>query len=126
MTAITDYSSSVNKVRLLISDIDDTDRIFNDEAIQAFIDMALDSNLKRAAADTLLAIAVNEVLVQKRIKILDLQTDGPAEAKVLRDLAKQYRDDADEEEVTDAFDWAEQVNNNWQYDELLYKDSLRS
>lgn len=126
MTAITDYSTDVNKARLLISDIDDTDQIFNDAAIQAFIDMALDSNLKRAAAQALLVIASNEILVQKKIKILDLQTDGPSEAKELRELAKQYRDEADDEEVTGAFDWAEMVNTNQQYDELLFKDALRS
>ena len=126
MTAITDFSTDAAKVRLLISDIDDTDQIYNDEAINAFISMALDNNIKRAAAQALLSIAVNEVLVQKRIKILDLQTDGPAEAEALRKLALQYRDEADAEEVTGAFDWAEMINTVPQFDELLYKDALRS
>ena len=126
MTAITDYSTDVAKVRLLIGDIDDTDQIFNDEAIQAFIDMALDSNLKRSAAQSLMSIAVNEVLVQKRITLLDLKTDGPAEAIQLRLMAKELMKQADDEELTGAFDWAEQINNTWQYDELLYKDALRS
>ncbi len=97
MTAITDYSTDVAKVRLLISDIDDTDQIFNDEAVQAFIDMALDSHVKRAAAQALLSIAVNEVLVQKRIKILDLSTDGPAEAIQLRLAAKELMKQAEDE-----------------------------
>lgn len=126
MTAITDYSTDEAKVRLLISDIDDTDQIFNDEAMTAFIAMALDNNIKRAAAQALLSIAVNEVLVQKRIKLLDLSTDGPAEAEALRKLAMQYRDEADIEEVTGAFDWAEMINNDWQYDEKVYKDALSS
>ena len=126
MTAITDYSTSVAKVRLLISDIDDADQIYNDEAVEAFISMALDNNVKRAAAQALLSIAVNEVLVQKRIKLLDLSTDGPAEAEALRKLAMQYRDEADAEEVEGAFDWAEMVNTQWQYEELIYKDALRS
>jgi len=126
MTQITDFSTNVAKVRLLISDVDDTDQIFNDEAIQAFIDMALDSNLKRAAAQSLMSIAVNEVLVQKRITLLDLKTDGPAEAIQLRLMAKELMKQADDEELTGAFDWAEQVNTGWQYDELLYKDALRS
>lgn len=126
MTAITDYSTDVAKVRLLIGDIDDTDQIFNDEAIQAFIDMALDSNLKRSAAQSLMSIAVNEVLVQKRITLLDLKTDGPAEAIQLRLMAKELMKQADDEELTGAFDWAEQINNTWQYSELLYKDALRS
>ena len=126
MTAITDYSTDVAKVRLLIGDIDDTDQIFNDEAIQAFIDMALDSNLKRSAAQSLMSIAVNEVLVQKRITLLDLKTDGPAEAIQLRLMAKELMKQADDEELTGAFDWAEQINNTWQYNELLYKDAIRS
>ena len=126
MTAITDYSTDEAKVRLLISDIDDTDQIFNDEAMTAFIAMALDNNIKRAAAQALLSIAVNEVLVQKRIKLLDLSTDGPAEAEALRKLAMQYRDEADIEEVTGAFDWAEMINTEWQYDEKVYKDALSS
>lgn len=126
MTAITNFSTDIAKVRLLISDIDDTDQIFNDEAVEAFISMALDNNIKRAAAQALLSIAVNEVLVQKRITLLDLQTDGPAEAIQLRLAAKELMKQADVEEVTGAFDWAEMVNTVWQYDELLYKDALRS
>lgn len=126
MTAILDFSSDVAKVRLLIGDIDDTDRIFGDGAIQAFIDMALGSNLKRAAAQALLTIAVNEVLVQKRIKLLDLSTDGPAEAESLRALAKELMALADAEEVEDgAFDWAEMVNTTGQYDEFWLKERLR-
>ena len=126
MAAITDFSTDVAKVRLLISDIDDAQQIFNDQAIQAFIDMALDNNLKRAGASALLTIATNEILVQKRIKLLDLSTDGPAEALQLRQLAKQLREEADEEEIDGAFDWAEQINTTAQWDERLYKDRLRS
>lgn len=126
MAAITDFSTDVAKVRLLISDIDIANQIFNDQAIQAFISMALDGNIKRAAASALLVMATNEVLVQKRIKLLDLSTDGPAEAKALQDLAKQYREEADMEEIDGAFDWAEQVNTPAQYDEFLLKDRLRN
>lgn len=126
MAAITDYSTDAAKVRLLISDIDDSQQIFNDQAIQAFIDLALDGNVKRAAASALLVMATNEVLVQKRIKLLDLSTDGPAEAKALQDLARQYREEADTEEIDGAFDWAEQVNTPAQYGEFLFKDGLRN
>jgi len=126
MAAISDYSTDVAKVRLMISDIDDTDQIFNDSAITAFLDMALDGNLKRAAAAALLSIAVNEVLVQKRIKILDLSTDGPAQAIQLRLAAKLLTEQADDEEVDDAFDYAEIIDTPFQYEEFLYKDALRS
>lgn len=126
MAAITDYSTNAAKVRLLISDIDDSEQIFNDEAITAFLSMALDSNIKRAAALALRVIATNEVLVQKRIKLLDLTTDGPAEAKALRDLAGDYDRQANEEETDGAFDWAEMVSTPAQYGERLYNEALRS
>jgi predicted kinase len=126
MAAITDYSTDVAKVRLLISDIDVSEQIFNDAAIQAFIDMALDGNLRRAAAQALMVMATNETMVQKQIKILDLSTNGPAQAQALLALAKQYREEADAEEIDGAFDWAESVNTPAQYDEFLFKDRLRN
>jgi hypothetical protein len=96
MTAMTDFSSDAGKVRLLISDIDLTAPIFNDASVEAFLEIS-GGNVKRAAAAALMVIAVNEVLVQKRIRLLDLTTDGPAEANALRALAAQYRKEADEE-----------------------------
>ncbi len=121
-----DYSTDRGKVRLLISDIDAGDPVFQDDAIDAFLDIASDSNIKRAAAQALLVIAVNEVLVQKRIKLLDLSTDGPAEAEALRKLATQLRAEADDEEVDGAFDWAESIQTNQQHREFMYKDALRN
>jgi hypothetical protein len=128
-----DYSTDNGKVRLLISDIDEQEPVFPygteaspDDAIDAFIGMALDNNVKRAAAQALLSIAVNETLVQKRIKILDLSTDGPAEAAVLRQLAADLMAQADNEEIDGAFDWAEQINTPAQWDEFTFKDRLRT
>lgn len=99
MTALWDFSTDAAKVRLLVSDIDLDAPIFGDEAIDAFLSMAA-GNVKRAAASALLVIAANEVLVQKRLRLLDLTTDGPAEANALRQLAAQYRAEADEEAAT--------------------------
>jgi len=99
MTALLDFSTDAAKVRLLISDIDLDAPIFSDEAIDAFLSLAA-GNVKRAAAAALLVIAANEVLVQKRLRLLDLSTDGPAEAEALRKLAAQYRAEADEEAAT--------------------------
>jgi hypothetical protein len=122
---IVDYSTPAAKVRLLISDIDLTSPIFNDEAIAAFLEINGDS-VKRAAASALLVIAANEVLVQKRIRLLDLATDGPAEAEALRKLAAQYRDEAEYEDTDGAFGWAEIVQTPAQYDEYFYKQLLRA
>lgn len=125
MTAISNFDSDRNKVRLLIGDIDWQQPIFNDSAIDAFLALALDNNVKRAAAQALLVIAVNEVLVQKRIKLLDLSTDGPAEAEALRKLAAELMAQADNEEIDGSFDWAEMVNTTGQYEEFVVKDHLR-
>ena len=101
MTAMADFSSDGAKVRLLISDIDLSAPIFNDASVEAFLSLS-GANVKRAAAAALLVIAVNETLVQKRLTLLDLKTDGPAEAEALRKLAAQYRAEADEEAATAA------------------------
>lgn len=114
MTALTDYSTDAAKVRLLISDIDSTAPIFNDEAIAAFLVIAGDS-IKRAAASALMVMAANETLTQKRIKLLDLSTDGPAEAEALRKLAEQYRKEADIE-ATGGIGWLDLPDNVGQFD----------
>jgi hypothetical protein len=120
-----DPTTPRGKVRLLIADTASTRPIFQDADIDAFISMALDNNVKRAAAQALLSIAANEVYVQKRIRILDLSTDGPAEAEALRKMAEDLMAQAEIEEVDGAFDWAEMVfptNAN----EFWWKTSLRN
>lgn len=92
-----DFTTSRSKVRLLISDVDLAAPIFVDSAIDTFLELN-DDNIKRAAAQALTVIAVNEVLVQKRIRLLDLSTDGPGEAQALKELAAQLRLEADHEE----------------------------
>ena len=126
MAQITDFSTNVAKVRLLISDLDDQQQVFGDPALTAFIAMALDNNLKRAAALALRTMAANEVLVQKRIKILDLSTDGPAESAELRQLAATLDQQADNEEIDGVIDWAEMIQTGAQYDEWNYKNALRN
>ena len=125
MTVTYDPTTNRGKVRLLISDIDTSNAIFQDADIDAFLAMASGSNVKRAAATALLSIAANEVLVQKRIQLLDLSTDGPAEAVQLRELAKQYRSEAETEELADSFGWAEQVHTPSQYSDRLWKEAQR-
>jgi hypothetical protein len=130
MAQIGSFLTNAAKVRLLIGDMDDTEQFFNDAALNAFVDLAHNNNLKRAAAMALLTMASNEVMVQKRIKMLDLSTDGPSQAKALRELAQDLRAQADAEEQFDddglGFDWAEMVNTVGQYDEFIHKDAQRS
>lgn len=94
MYATYDPATQQGRIRLLISDIDVLSPLFSDAEIDAF--MALeDGDVYRAAAAALRAIAGNEVQVQKRIRLLDLTTDGPAEAAALRSLAADYDARAD-------------------------------
>lgn len=104
MTAsYTPGASDMDDVRLLISDIGGnggSEFIFQDEEIQRFL--ALRPNIEMAAAVALRVLASNEALVSKRIKFLELETDGPAVAKELRAMAESYEKsdiDNDEPEV---------------------------
>lgn len=81
-------------VRLLINDLaaDEADRSFTDDDLQLFLD--LEGDVKLAAAQVLDVIASNEALVSKRIRTLDLQVDGTAVAKSLREHASALRTQA--------------------------------
>jgi Arc/MetJ family transcription regulator len=111
-------------VRLLITDVDSTQPLFQDVEVDAFLALQAGS-VKRAAAQALDVIASNEALVQKATRLMDLTTDGPAVAKALREHAVLLRDQVLEDEARDgaAFDWAEmalgsfgvreRVENQW-------------
>lgn len=122
---ITELILERNQVRLLISDVTVTPGkfIFDDEEIDAFL--SLEGSVVWAAARALEVIAANEVMVQKRITILDLKTDGPAQAKELREQAKEWRttggviDDA-------GFAVAEVVYDDFTMRQRLINDLLRS
>ena len=111
---------------MLITDVESTDPCFDDDEIDAYLSMA-SSSVFKAAAYALFTIAANETLVQKRIKLLDLSTDGPAEAEALRKLAKEYQAAAETEDLaaTGGFDWAELVYDQFSYLEKVTKEALR-
>lgn len=91
-----DYTTPVGQVRLLIADVEESNFLLADDQITGYL--AIESGrVKRAAARALDAIATSEVLVSKKIRTLDLQTDGPAVAAELRALAKQLRDEDDQD-----------------------------
>lgn len=108
MAFTVDYATDRGKVRLVITDVDSTNPLFDDDQVDAFLGIEAD-NVLRAAALALETIASNESLVQKMTRLVDLQTNGPAVAKDLRDHAKNLRERADALETDDAFDWAEWV-----------------
>lgn len=120
-----DPSTSAGRVRLLATDTDSTNAIFTDDEITAFLALE-DNSVKRAAATALDQIASSEALIQKRIKLLDLQTDGPAVAKALREHAAALRTQADDEETTGAFDYAEMVLDQFSARDRVWNQRLRS
>lgn len=104
-----DPSTDIGRVRLLATDIDEVEPLFEDASISAFL--AMETGVKRAAALALETIAVSEALVGKKIRTGDgLSTDGPAVAKELRERAKTLRDRADADDDLDAGYGLEIVN----------------
>lgn len=83
-------TTDIGKIRLLIPDRIESEAMFSDEELSEFL--SLEFQVKTAAALALETIAADETLVQKRITLLDLSTDGPAVAKALLDRAKALRD----------------------------------
>jgi len=120
-----DPTTSEGRIRLLCQDFDPREMIFSDAEITAFSEMT-DGNILYAAAMALEVIAANEVYVQKRIKILDLWTDGPREAEQLMKLAAGLREQATMlAPADDMFDWAEMVVDTFSLRERMWKDAMR-
>lgn len=119
-----DPTTDRGRVRLLITDTDAANAIFTDAEIDAFLSIEGDA-VKRAAAAALDQTASSEALIQKRIRLLDLTTDGPAVAKALRDHAQRLREQAEDEDVTGAFDWAELVLDDFSARERIWNEALR-
>ena len=99
-----------------------------DQTIQDFLDIQGDSNdqVRLGAADALDAIASSQALIQKKIKLLDLDTDGPALAKTLRDHADMLRQLVYNTEYNEStFDVVEQINDLPGWREKVIKDWMR-
>jgi hypothetical protein len=95
-----DPTTDVGMVRLLATDLDQVEPLFTDAQIEAMLD--LEGGVKRAAALALETTAVSEALIGKKIRTQDLQTDGPAVAKELRERAALLRKQADTADETAA------------------------
>jgi hypothetical protein len=115
-----DVSTDRGKVRLLITDVQEANPLFQDAEIDAFL--TLNTSVRLAAAAALEVIAASEVLVLKKIVNLDLETDGPAVARELRELAKQLRA---QDSSIGAFDVAEQIHDDFTLREYWLKQAQR-
>jgi hypothetical protein len=89
-----DPTTDIGKVRVIIGDKLQAGALFTDEEIQAMLDME-DGEIKLAAATLLDQVASSQALLQKKIKLGDIQTDGPAVAASIREQAKALRASAD-------------------------------
>ncbi len=119
-------TTEAGKVRLLITDTDYTNPIFEDNEIDVFLSLtAVDgtNDINLAAAAALETIAASEALVQKKIKLLDLTTDGPAVATSLRAAAKILREQSDNESY---IDWSEMSLNTFAARDIIWNDALRT
>lgn len=116
-----------DKVRLLAADTDVADPFFTDEEIALFLSLE-GSNIRRASAMALEAIAGQQVLLLKKLTLLNqITTDGPAVAAALRARAKELREQASESEIRagSVFDVAEMSVNEFTDSEILYNAVLR-
>lgn len=121
-----DLSTDIGKVRLLITDTDTNNSIFTDEEITSFLSITAvngSNDINLAAAKAMETIAASEALVQKKIKLLDLTTDGPAVAASLRASAALLREESDSESDIDVI---EQNLNVFSAREIIRKDALRT
>lgn len=100
-----DYNSPLGQVRLLTADLDETAPLLNDELLQGYLQME-GQNVLRTAATALEAMATSDILISRKIRTQDLQTDGPAVAAALRAQAQALRiraDAADEALLGESF-----------------------
>lgn len=113
-----DFTTNLGKVRLLSGDTYENVLIMSDAEITAIL--GLQPNIYLAAAQALDIMASKHILIHKKIKTLDLQTDGPAVAKALSDLATKYRDHVAElsSDVEAPFTVIEMVHDPFGYSEF--------
>ena len=125
MTFTFDPTTDLGRVRLLCTDSIAANEIFSDADITAF--MVLEAgNVRRSAALALETIASSEVLVQKRIRLLEISTDGPAESAELLKRAALLREQADDIEAGEsgAIDFAEMNYDDFSIRERVINEGL--
>lgn len=111
-----EVSTDAGKVRMIITDTDASSPLFQDDEIEAYLALKGGSILL-AAASALDTIASSEALILKKIRLLDVTTDGPAVAKALRDHANKLREESLTDDGVGAFDIAE-----WVVDDFSERD----
>lgn len=95
-----DPTTTAGVVRMNIGDTNVAHALFSDDEITAFLAANYEHPLLAAAA-ALDVMATNEAYIQKRMTILDIQTDGVSVAASLRESAKALREQAANEVVVE-------------------------
>lgn len=122
-----DPTTDFGKVRLLAQDFDSSNAVFQDNEIQAFLDLN-SANVRLAAAQALEVIAANEAFIAKKSTIDGDSFDGPAVATALKGMAAEYRRQVMDADADGAglFDWAEDVVDTFTLRERLLNELLRN
>lgn len=124
-----DLTTTVGKLRLLIPDRVTPSHLFEDDELTAFYTMEA-NNVRLGAAAALEAMASDQVMVLKVIRLLDVTTDGAKVSDALLKRAAMLRaQDAALVVATaltlDPFDIAEPVIGDFALRERLYNEALR-
>lgn len=129
-----DYTTKNGQVRAIIPDIDEQNLIFQTappaetDLINVYLTIEKD-NVKRAAAMAIEAIARDEALLLKVIRMGIYEADGAKLANTLLDSARALRQQADADDLRDeedaGFDIAEQIGTHWQENQYLYNEALK-
>jgi len=119
-----DLNTDRGKVRLLIPDNNVDSYVFEDDEIDKFLALENidgENNVKLASALALETLASSEVLIQKKIKLLDLTTDGVSISKELRARAERLREESDQES---SLEIAEMNLNDFNFRQLIINNAL--
>jgi len=115
-------STDRGRVRMLCTDRDETNPIFEDDEIDAFLAIE-DESVRLAAALALETIASDQVLVLKVVKTLDTTTDGAAVADAILKRAASLRQA--EADAPGGFAISENVYDQCSQRERWIKDAMR-
>ncbi len=117
MSITTDPTTDVGKVRMLTGDKYEEALFFEDNEVQAFLDMYDD--VRMAAAAALDSMASMSIQIFKVVNHLDLNINSSQMASALREHAAELRREVEEEP---AFAVAEQVHDAFSHREFVWND----
>lgn len=115
-------STDLAIIRTIIQDTDSANAFFTDEQIAAFLDLESD-DVRYAAALALESWSSNQLMILKKIELLDIKTDGPAMAREMRARAAGLRQQAESGDEIEVVEW---LNTPFAHREALWNDILRT